>query len=367
MLAEARWRPVDVSERARRAGLVVAAPVWEPPSAGGAPTKSRLGRYLERLYYRRAINGLPRRLDDAYGIVVSGIRQLDVGAFLVKRRDGPTWVARVFSDQRPLEASRGDAAILQFLEQAGFPAERPAAPDPVTTHEGQAVVVTEHCAGKAAPRTPATFSRLGDLLGRLHTLDGLPAKLTRPGGGWHHLVFQGTPSDELAACLELLDATGPRVPRSQRALCETVLQTASDTETGRGLPEALIHPDFVPANAIAVANAVANAAGEPTLIDWTGAGHGPRLWSLAFLLWAAGAADLRAVDAAASAYFSHVRLEQAERTRLSEMIAARPVILACWEYATGRQGLPETLGKLTEIRIDADKIAARALSAFLEQ
>jgi Ser/Thr protein kinase RdoA (MazF antagonist) len=221
-------------------------------------------------------------------------------------------------------------------------------------------VVTEHAAGKAPPRTSATFSRLGDLLGRLHTLGGLPAAPTRPGGAWHHLVFQGTPSDELAACLELLDATAPRVPPSQRGLYESVLQIASATETGRGLPEALIHPDFVPANAIGP------AAGETTLIDWTGAGRGPRLWSLAFLLWAAGAANLRAIHAAAAAYRPHVRLEQAELTRLSDMIAARPVILACWEYATGRQGLPDTLDKLTRIRIDADKIAARALTAFLE-
>jgi methyltransferase (TIGR00027 family) len=360
MLAETRWRAVDVSDRSRRAGLVVAAPVWQPTAAGGPPTASLVGRYLERLYHRRAIDGLPRHLANAHGIEVKGIRQLDIGVFLVERRDGPNWVARVFSDQRAAEASCGDAAILRFLEQVGFPAERLAVPEPVSSHEGQAVVVTEHAAGKAPPPTPPTFSRLGDLLGRLHTMNRLPSTATRPGGAWHHLVFQGTPIDELAACIELLEAAAARLPRSQRALYDTMLETASRTETCQELPEALIHPDFGPANAIV------SAAGETTLIDWTGAGQGPRIWPLGFLLCAASASGPEAVHAAASAYRPHVRLEPTEIARLSGAIAARLVILSCWEFAAGRQRLPQAVDKLNRIRGDADKIATRALAAFLE-
>jgi hypothetical protein len=82
-------------------------------------------------------------------------------------------------------------------------------------------------------------------------------------------------------------------------------------------------------------------------------------------LWAAGDAGLRAVHAAASAYRSHVRLEQAELTRLSDVIATRPVILACWEFATGSRGLAETLDRLTRIRTDAEKIATRALAVLV--
>jgi len=360
MLTAARWRRVEVSERSSRAGLVVAAPVWEP-AAASSPTVSRVGAYLERLYHRRGIDGLGRHLEDAYGIEVSRIRQLDVGTLRIDRRDGPSWVARVFSEQRPLDASHGDAEILRFLERMEFPAERCAHPDPVTSHDGQAVVVTEHAGEKAMQRTRATFGLLGDLLGRLHTLDQLPAGAARPGGGWHHLVFQGTPGDELAACRELLDAAAPRVPSSQRDLYNALLQTVSKADGCEELPGTLIHPDFVPANAIT------STASGTTIIDWTGAGQGPRLWSLAFLLWTAGSASLAAVDATILAYQAHVHLEQTELGRLPDAIAARPVILACWGFATGRQRLPDALDTLTKIRADADRIATRARSALAEQ
>jgi hypothetical protein len=254
MLAAARWLTVEVSERSRQAGFAVAAPAWEPSGGGRLSTASRVGRCRERLYDRRRIDGLPRHLGDRYGINVSGMRRLDVGVFLVERRDGPSWVARVFAPQRPLAASHGDAEILRFLEQVEFPAERCAHPHPVTSHEGQGVVVTEHIPGKATPPTQATFRLLGDPLGQLHTLTE-PAT-TRTGGAWHRLASHGGPSDEIAACIELLDAGGrlascgcwrppARVPSSQRALYDTVVQTASGVENGDQLPRALIHPDFV--------------------------------------------------------------------------------------------------------------------------
>jgi thiamine kinase-like enzyme len=44
------------------------------------------------------------------------------------------------------------------------------------------------------------------------------------------------------------------------------------------LPQALVHPDPCGANAIVT------SAGRPVLVDWTGAGPGPRVLSLAGLL-----------------------------------------------------------------------------------
>ena len=361
ILAATRWRAADVSTRSRRAGFAVAAPAWESAAAETPPTASRVGRYLERLYHRRGLDGLPRHLSDAYAIEVNGIRQLDVGVFRVERRDGPAWVARVFPESRPFEASRGDAEILQFLEQVAFPAERCAHPDPVTTYQDQAVMVTEHLPGETAKRSQAAFSLLGDVLGQLHTLTQLPAAATRPGGAWHHLVFQGSPRDEVAACVSLLDDAAARVPASQRTLYETLRQAASQTEDCDELPQSLIHPDFVPANAIA------SASGATTLVDWTGAGRGPRLSSLAFLLWAAGTNGLGPLDSVTSSYRRHVQLEGTELDRLADAIAARPVILACWAFATGRVRLPDTVDTLPTIRGRAKRIAARALSTLGEQ
>ncbi|HEX3974728.1 MAG TPA: hypothetical protein VHW96_00615 [Solirubrobacteraceae bacterium] len=45
---------------------------------------------------------------------------------------------------------------------------------------------------------------------------------------------------------------------------------------------AFTHPDFV------MANVVAPGDGTMVLVDWSGAGRAPRMWSLGFLLWAVG-------------------------------------------------------------------------------
>jgi methyltransferase (TIGR00027 family) len=88
MVAAARWRAVEISERSRDAGFSVMVPVWELATAEVPATRSRVGGYLERLYHRRGTESLPRHLRDAYGIDVDGIRQLDAGVFRVDRRDG---------------------------------------------------------------------------------------------------------------------------------------------------------------------------------------------------------------------------------------------------------------------------------------
>src|ERR1700743_2468933 len=104
-----------------------------------------------------------------YGIQVTGVTELDRGVYRVDRSDGPAWVGRVFGAQRPAEQVDGDATILRALQRAGFPAERCAGPEPVSTVDGRTVLVTEFVTGtRAAPRA-RTFAVLGALLGRLHT------------------------------------------------------------------------------------------------------------------------------------------------------------------------------------------------------
>ena len=59
-------------------------------------------------------------------------------------------MARVFPAARPAGAAGGDAAILDFLAGPDFPAERCAAPDPVSVLDGQDVLVTDYV--QAVPR-----------------------------------------------------------------------------------------------------------------------------------------------------------------------------------------------------------------------
>jgi Ser/Thr protein kinase RdoA (MazF antagonist) len=130
------------------------------------------------------------------------------------------------------------------------------------------------------------------------------------------------------------------------------------TDDCRDLPHAFVHPDFVPANAIPTAD------GKLAIVDWTGAGRGPRLWSIAFLLWAAGARNLRLVDVVVSRYRRSIDLEPAERDRLEGAIRGRPVMLEAWSVWAGRRNPAEAMERFEDASGLAQSIAMHARRAF---
>ena len=318
---------------------------------------SRLDAYTEHTFTRSGLDRLPVHLEDSHGIRVADLTELDVGVFRVDREDGPAWVARVFPAARPVAAAEGDADILRFLAEHDFPAERCAATPAVTVHEDQAVLVTGFLPGDKAGRGRRAARPLGDLLGRLHTLPPGEGAVDRDGGGWHHLAFQGGPRAELDAALALLAEARERVPAGQEARYERLRGELERIDDGQGLPEALIHPDFVAANAITAPD------GGLTMIDWAGSGHGSRLWSLAFLLWAAAGRDLAGVDAVMSSYLRHVTPEPGELARLAAVIPARPLVFAAWAFCVGRGDLLAATRDIPAIRDRAGAIATRAAQA----
>jgi len=208
---------------------------------------------------------LPAHLEARYGIQVGRLTELDLGVYRVGRRDGPDWVARIFAADRPIAAAEGDAALLRRLEQEEYPAERCAAQEPVSAHDGQGVLVTRYIEGTRADGSRRTFARLGSLLGRLHAL---PSDHIRDGGGWHHLIHQGSPAGEIASGRSRLDAAVPGLPADQRPLLAALRAELDRADGCADLPQALIHPDFVPANAIA------SPDDGLVLVDWTGTGRG---------------------------------------------------------------------------------------------
>lgn len=301
------------------------------------------------------VDGLGRHLEDRYGVEVTQVVTLDLGVLRVDRRDGSRWVARVFPAARPRVGVQEDVAILRALERAGFPAERCADPEPVSEFLGQSVLVTgfleDH--GPLRPGRPAAI--LGAMLGRLH---GHPATDVRPGGAWHHLSFVGGPREEVAAAAELLEDHLPRVGVRHLALFDRLRDEVERTDDCHDLPHAFVHPDFVPANAISTAE------GKLAIVDWTGAGRGPRLWSLGFLLWAAGARNLRLVDLVVSRYRRSTELEPAELDRLEGAIRGRPVMLEIWSVCAGRRELAAAVEQIERADELARSIAITARRAF---
>ena len=317
-----------------------------------------------------------RHLEGHYGIDVTGSVDLDVGVHRVERRDGPSWVARSFPD-RAVSEVHTEAAVLRALTGGGFPAERCATDEPVSVFEGSPVLVTDLVEGVRSDGRGRTFAFLGALLGRLHTHAAVTApggtrplapggtrplapggtRPLAPGGAWHHLSPRGGPREEIDAAISLLEQTEHLVRPEQHDRYDRVLDALEALDDGSGLPHALVHPDFVPANAITTPD------DRRVIVDWTGVGRGPRLWSLAFLLWAGGARDLRLVDVVITRYSRHIELTEAELDRLPQMMVARPLTIDVWSFGHERLDLPAVVKRLSDNRRIAADVTARVREA----
>ena len=294
-------------------------------------------------------------LNERYGIDVSELTELDLGVLRVDRHDGPSWVARVFPTTRPLADVLRDANTLARLEQGGFPAERLATSDAVTQFEGQSVLVTTFVPGVTPRGNGRTFAYLGGLLGALHAREGVQAA---PGGGWHHLISSGTPKDEVAALQRLLDDFAPRVRDDDVKAFRSLRARVKGIDVCDDLPHCLVHPDMVPTNAIEVEDR------SLVIVDWANAGRGPRLWSLAMTLFAAGARDLRLVEKVISRYVRRSSLTGEELERLENAIMARPLTIHAWEVVHGRTSLEESPATIRYLKAMSAQIAAAARTSF---
>jgi Ser/Thr protein kinase RdoA (MazF antagonist) len=283
---------------------------------------ARIGTVIREVYHRPGADALPAHLEDRYGIRVTGTAALAQGVFRVDRDAGPPWVARIMLASRPVDRTEDDAEVLRFLERAGFPAERCARAKPVTELGGRAVLVTRYLPGKHPSGGPAMGRKLGGLLGRLHTLPAEPGPARRPAGALHPLPdYEGGPGADLAAAAVLLADLDGRVPPEHRRLYELITELLPEGDDASGLPEAFVHPD-------PVRNNVVGTPGGPVLVDWTGAGIGPRLASLAGLLHSAGP---RHAPAALAGYREHVGLTPAELDRAEGVLWIRILWLSAWQ------------------------------------
>lgn len=356
LLGTTRWGPADVSERAQRAGFVVATPIWAPVSRDLRPTTGALGRFLEGMLHRAGTDTLASHLEATYTVPVAALRELDLGVFRVERADGTTWVARLFPAVRTVEAVRGDAATLFWLAAHDFPAERCADPQPVSVHDGQPVLVTELLSGRKAPANPTIFKALGRLLASLATLEP-PASLQRPGGAWHHLVTDASLTDQKRVAIELFSAARSRVATADRTAYGTLAAGLDALDDLSDLPHGLVHPDPAPVNVIATETG-------PAFIDWTGAGWAPRLASLGCLLWVAANRGASCLDAAVAGYQALLQPDPAELSRLERAMTTSPLLLACWSFATGRRALDQTVEGWTRQERRMARAARRAEDRF---
>jgi len=305
---------------------------------------------LERMYQRSGVDTLPAHLEEAYGITVRKVTPLDVGVFRVDRTDkGTPLVARMFSAARPYAAAEADLAVLRYLADIGFPAERPFGDGTLTGHQDQAVLVTEFVKQvPKAQRPPYPIIRLGATIGRLHGL-AVPAEADRPAGALHHFA-DGTMADELQAAAGWLGSIEDQVPPGDGEALAAIRTAVVTADGGDGLPEAFVHPDPVPKNAIFT------AAG-PVLVDWTSAGRGPRLASITLVLWSGWAAV-----PFMKGYGKRVTLIDEERHRLAGLLFSRGLINAVFRVCGDPKTIPATAERLGTIRRQSEEKAAALLA-----
>jgi Ser/Thr protein kinase RdoA (MazF antagonist) len=307
---------------------------------------------LQRMYQRDGEDSLPAHLEQTCGITVTRMSRLDVGVFRVDRGDGGSpLVARLFSKARPSSAADADLAVLRYLAEIDFPAERPFLDVGVTSHEGQAVLVTEFVKQVTkAKRPPYPIVTLGAMIGRLHGL-AVPAGADRPAGALHHFA-EGTMADELRAAASWIDSIRAGVPGGELDALDAIRAAVASADGGDGLPEAFVHPDPVPKNVIFTANG-------PVLVDWTSAGNGPRLPSMTLILrsgWAA-APFLKG-------YARRVTLTDDERHRLPELLFSRQLIDLAFRICRDPTMTVNAAKKLNGIHRDSETRARDLLTGL---
>lgn len=249
--------------------------------------------------------------------------ELDVDVYRLHRSDeGPDLVARVFGPGVKRATVETAAHTLQALAGTQFPAERCPIADPVLAlGEDRHALITEYVEPSPAPRPGFVLAWCAGLLGRLATRS---AENLADGGGWHRLGT--TPSSEIDQALTLGGHVGASVAE--------LVDTLADADDGAGLPQALIHADLTPPNAVPQGDR------PPVIIDWIGVGRAPRIWALAWLLYVAGPAGARRT---LDRYSRSVDLSEEELARLPTVMVARPLTLDLWAVAhermTGRQAV----------------------------
>ena len=308
---------------------------------------------------------LPAHLEATYGVGVKRMAPLEPwgpeGAQRVDLADGRSWVARPHGPQRPVEEVRGDAELLQFLQDQDFPAERLAHDEPVSVYGDTSVIVTDLLPGKncRSENDPKTLHAIARLLGQLNSLPLVDGAVSRPAGGWHHLSQAGGGRDEdVRILLPMLSKAAARLPDSEQVACKELAVELESIDVCTDLPHCLINVDFGGPNIMKWRDKLYG-------IDWTGAGRGPRIHSLA--IFGMGAGNPRLVDVLVDGYREYVTLEPEELDRLPAAMVLHGLILQTWGVAF-RGAMPSTiLTWLARERESLDIVGERVRQAFAKK
>ena len=296
----------------------------------------------------------------------------DRNLYRIERVGEPPWLLHAAAPQASPAGFRRDVAVLTFLEQCGYPAPRvvrAADGSAIGMWERRPVLVTTFIDGEPTGFSPARLGRLGAMLGRLHALSppSPPSSTTVAQAMLPPALM--LPRREIAVALSWLADVRDSVPPRHQARYDLVEAACHALDDWEDLPAVLIHNDCHPGNS------VWTAGGDVVLIDWEGAGLGPAVIDVGFLLVSCEIEAFRPnrlppdperVQAIVDGYCRYHRLTAAELDRLGDAIRFRSVVAA----ASTLRGMIK--GERREEQPDwawaryeaAEEIAARAREGF---
>jgi Ser/Thr protein kinase RdoA (MazF antagonist) len=287
-------------------------------------------------------NAIARLIDlveQAYAVKVASLQPLNrlndsSGKLIcrVKLSGGHCFILRLYPAANAGDVAQGVAAMLLFLEEQDYPAERIIRPEEkaalVTTPDGSQLLMTTCVEGTPTDYSPTTLHALGATLGRLHAL--------RPGSEVSLPLAAMRPVNEIPWAAGQLTRVEAQVPASLRSRYEMILAALHAVDYCEDLPRVLIHNDCFPGNS------VCTAAGEVVLIDWEGAGFGPAVLDVGFLLISCESAspwtppfppDPKRVAAVIDGYCQHHRLAPSELDKLPDAIRFRSIVYGAVSFA----------------------------------
>lgn len=255
--------------------------------------------------------------------------------YRVEHAHGPRWVLRVY-ETGSSSAAQALATTLLFLEDQAYPAERivRSLDDHVlvTTDYGRQLLMTTFLEGTATDYSPATLRVLGATLGRLHALQltaAHPLARSLP-------LAEMRPANELPWALEQLTSVAVHVPRRLQSWYDKLTAALRSIDLCEDLPRVLIHNDCHPDNT------VHTSCRQVLLLDWEGAGLGPAIIDVGFLLASCDTEspwtpplppDPARVEAVIAGYGQHHRLASAELDRLPDAIRFRALVYGAVSFA----------------------------------
>ncbi len=324
-----------------------------------------LDRHEEAITIARLID-LVHKL---YGFEVAALQALDSESgkhiYQVEQANGRQWVLRAYPAMDDGNTVQNLVAMLLFLEEQGYPAERVVRSlegDAVPIgHDGWQLLITSFIEGTRTDYSPASLRSLGAMLGRLHALQPL-STMVLP-------LAENRPATEIPWALGQLTSVAAQVPGHLQARYETLLAALHAIDFCEDVPRVVIHNDCHPANT------VCTPTGEIVLIDWEGAGMGSAILDVGFLLISCDKPSLwtpklepdpRRIAAIIDGYCQHHLLTLPELNKLPDAIRFRSIVYGACSFAESisRYGEEDESDWWWKRYIAAEEVAERARRQF---